>query len=234
MARIKLNSLLADLRGRFGSVVVSSNKNGFYVKTLKTPTNPRTVLQSNHRLNFARLTYGWNLVSAPNKALWLTYSQRADNERLDWFGDPYYPDSRAQYISLNLMRIAAGLAVTDTPPTTDRPADLPDMLAGIDASGGFDSYVDNDAAFDASIIYVHLAVSIATNPGRETPPTPFKFVGINPVSGTWPWVIQTELDTLYGYMAQTGTWFMAISPVSDDCRLGTTLYISAPMGEEYP
>jgi len=234
MARIKLNSLLADLRGRFGSVVVSSNRSGFYVRVLKTPTNPRSTLQSSNRLNFGRLVYGWNLLSPADRALWATFAARADNERLDWFGDGYFPTARDQYISVNTLRIAAGLAITDTAPTTDRPAALPAMSGGIDATGAFTSYIDNDAAFDASIEYVHAAVSIATNPGRATPRLPFKYVGLNATSGTWPWEIQTALDGLYGYMAQSGTWWLALTPVSDVCRLGTTVYISAPMGEEYP
>jgi hypothetical protein len=234
LAKIKLNSLLADLRGRFGSVVVSSNRSGGYIKSLVVPSNPRSALQNAQRLMFSRLVYGWNLLDAPTRALWLTYSQRADNERLDWFGDPYYPDSRQQYISLNLLRLSAGDSVTDTPPTSALPPALPDLLGIVCGTGAIDSYLDVDSAPDPDIVYVVLHVALASNPGRSTPPHLPRFVAVYPVASGFPWNVQSLLDALYGPITQTGFWWFDVYPVSADFRLGSVSRISALINSEYP
>ena len=235
MAKVKLNSLLADMRGRLGSVVFSSNAAGFHVRTLKTPSQPNTARQSAQRNLFSRLVGAWNLLSSTDRADWTTYAAQVDNVRADWFGDPYYPNARAQFVSINTARLQNADSITETPPAGALPSPLPSMGAGVDPSGAvFSSYIDALAAFDASILYVHAAVSLVSSPGRNTPISPLKFLGINPVSGTWPWEIDAALTTLFGPFPQTGSWWLALTPLSDEYRPGTTLFINAPIGEEYP
>ena len=235
MAKLKLNSLLADLRGRFGSVVISSNRAGFFIKTLRTPTNPRSFSQSLHRSLFSRLVSSWSTLTPAERDTWVTFAARADNERLDWFGDGYYPSARDQFISIGIMRALAGAVFEPEAPTSDRPAALPDMLAGIDPLESlFTSYIDHDAPFDGSIAYVHAAVSITANHGRITPPVPFRFLGIHAVTDTWPWDIQAAFTALYGPTTAAGYWFLDLTPVSADFRTGSTIRIRALLGEEYP
>lgn len=235
MAKIKLNSLLADMRGRLGSVVFSSNGAGFYASPLKTPVQPNSSLQSATRNSFSRLVKSWNLLSVSDRASWTAYAAQADTARTDWFGDSYFPNARAQFISINTARLLAAEDINATAPTGSLPAALPAMAAGVDPDGSaFTSYIDNSAAFDASILAVHAAVSITASPGRGTPITPYRVLGINPVSGTWPWEIDALLTALYGVLQDTGSWWLALTPLSDEYRPGTTLYINAPMGEEYP
>jgi hypothetical protein len=235
MAKIKLNSLLADMRGRFGSLVISSNSSGHFLRVLKTPTQPNTPAQSAHRNTFSVLVKAWNQISQSDRDDWATYAARPDNERFDWFGDGYFPSSRAQFISLNILRIASAQVIAETPPTTDKPAALPTMSAGVDAAAtAFTSYIDNDADFDASIHLVSAYVSISSNPGRNSPVFPYLYLGFNLVSGTWPWEIQDALGDLYGIIRAQGNWFMRLVPVSSDYRYGTALYLNAPLGQETP
>lgn len=235
MAKIKLNSLLADMRGRMGAVVFSSNGAGFYASPLKTPIQPNTDRQSATRNAFSRLVKSWNLLSIAERAAWTAYAAQVDNARTDWFGDVYYPNARAQFISINTTRLLAGEDITATAPIGALPATLPAMTAGIDPDGsGFTSYIDAAATFDASILAVHAAVSITSSPGRNTPITPYKVLGINPVSGSWPWTIDSLLTALYGVILETGTWWLALTPLSDEYRPGTTLFINAPINQEYP
>lgn len=235
MAKIKLNSLLADMRGRMGSVVFSSNAAGFYASPLKTPIQPNTARQSSTRNTFSRLVKSWNLLSSTDRATWTAYAAHVDNARTDWFGDTYYPNARAQFVSVNTARLLAGAAIIETAPIGALPAVLPAMGAGVDPDGsGFTSYINALAAFDASIFAVHAAISLTSSPGRNTPITPYRVLGINPVSGTWPWEIDGLLSALYGVILETGTWWLALTPLSDEYRPGTTLFINAPMGQEYP
>ena len=233
MAKLKLNSLLADMRGRFGSVVISSNATGNYVKVLVSPKQTVTYQQSIIRSRFSTLITAWNQLTALQRNDWKTYSLQADNERLDWFGDPYYPNARAQFISINLARSSNGETIAESPPAGNLPAALPTMNGGVDPSGvAFDSYIDHDGAFDGTIKYVYVGVSITPKPGRGTPIMPYKFLGIKDVSGAWPWLIQSTLDDLYGVVSSVGSWWLSITPLSDEYRPGTTSYINAAIGTE--
>lgn len=235
MAKIKLNSLLADLRGRLGSTVFSSNGSGFYAKPAAAPAQPNTSAQSLSRNRFSRLVSSWNLLTPAQRAGWTSYAAQVDNARTDWFGDTYYPNARAQFLIINTYRLLAGTTITDTAPTGALPAALPAMAAGVDPDGsGFTSYINHTAAFDASILAVHAAISITSSPGKNTPILPYKVLGINPAAGTWPWEIDGLLTTLYGYILDTGTWWLVLTPLSSEYRPGTPLYISALINSEYP
>lgn len=235
MAKLKLSSLLADMRGRLGSVVISSNGAGGYLKPFRAPTQPRTQRQTDQRARFSQLTWTWGQLSPENRALWTTYALRPDTVRYDWFGDAYYPNARAQFVSLNMARLLAGQDVTEAPPTSDLPAALPAMMAGIDPGGTvFSSYIDFDDSPDESILWLHAAVSLVSSDGRNTPILPFRFVGIHAVSDTWPWDIQSLIAALAGPMPNTGTWYLELTGLSEDFRPGPISHLSALMGQEYP
>lgn len=233
MAKIKLNSLLADVRGRLGSVVFSSNAAGFHCRVLKAPAASVSVLQNAQRTRFSQLISAWNLLTPAERALWTTYAAQVDNVRYDWFGDPYYPNARAQFISINTARLLNGDTITATAPTGSVPSPLPSMSGGVDPSGvSFTSYVDHMAAFDASITYVHVSVSITNSPGRGTPILPFRFVLIRPTASVWPVEIDTELKAIYGYVLNAGSWWLSLMPLSSEYRPGTVSFISAEIGQE--
>lgn len=233
MAKIKLNSLLADVRGRLGSVVFSSNAAGFHCRVLKAPSGSVSVLQNNQRTRFSRLVSSWNLLTPAERALWTTYAAQVDNVRYDWFGDPYYPNARAQFFSVNTARLLNGDTITATAPTGSVPAPLPAMGGGVDPSGvSFTSYVSNLAAFDASIMYVHIAISVTNSPGRSTPILPFRFVLIQPTASGWPVEIDAELSAIYGNIAQSGSWWFSLTPLSSEFRPGTVSLVSDEIGQE--
>lgn len=235
MAKVKLNSLLADLRGRLGSVVFSSNAAGYHCRVLKVPTRTPTAAQSAIRTRFSSLISAWNLLTPTERGLWTTYAAQVDNVRYDWFGDPYYPNARAQFLSINTARLQVGDSITATAPTGTLPAALPTMSAGIDPSGvAFTSYIDNDAAFDASIDMVHCAVSITNSPGRGTPILPYKYLATHETSDTWPFEIDDLLTALYGSLLVSGSWWLTLTPLSSEYRPGTATVLTAAIGEETP
>lgn len=233
MAKLKLSSLLADLRGRLGNAVISSNGAGGYVKSFKVPRNPRSAAQLSARDNFSRLTWAWSTISTTNRALWSSYAADPSNVRYDWFGDPYFPTARAQFISINTARLLAGADVIETPPTGGLPAILPAMQGGIDPSGLlFTSHLTALDVFDASIFAVHVLTGYTSSVARVTPPLPLRFLGIHETGATWPWEFQTEIIDLFGSIPAQGSWWMQVTPLSDEFRPGSTITISAPLGEE--
>lgn len=233
MAKIKLNSLLVDIRGRLGNNVFSSNGAGFYCKVMKIPVNPRSVSQSAVRSTFSFLVKGWSLLDQSDRDDWVTYAAQADNVRYDWFGDPYYPSGRSQFIIVNSARLQSGLAVTDTPPVSTLPLDLPTFSCGVDPQTvSFASYMDPDDVFDASIAYVHAALCCVSSVARQTPVLPLRFLGVQPVGYAWPWLFNSLVLDLYGSILTSGRGFLALTPYSSECRPGTVARYSAALGEE--
>lgn len=233
MAKVKLNSLLADVRGRIGSNVFSSNAAGFYVKIMKAPVNPRSIGQSAIRSRFSFLVKNWTLLSVAERDAWGVYAARPDNIRYDWFGDPYSPNARAQFVSINTARLQAGLAYTATAPSGSLPADLPSFSCGIDPQGAtFDSYLSPDAAFDGSIAYVLAHFCCVSSPARMTPVLPLRWLGTVEDGYSWPWEFNDLVTDAYGPIASYGRWFIALTPLSSECRPGTVLRYTAALGEE--
>lgn len=233
MAKIKLNSILADVRGRLGNSVFSSNGAGYYMKVMSPPINPRTPGQNSRRAAFSFLVKAWSYLDSTDRDTWSTYAAQSDNTRYDWFGDPYLPSARAQFIIVNSIRLQAGLSATDTAPTGALPADLPAFSAGIDPEGkSFTSYIDPGDVFDASIEYLHAAVCLVPSVARYTPALPLRFMAVVPVSQSWPWEIDDYITDLYGAIHTQGRWFLELTPVSDECRTGTVLRLTAAQGEE--
>jgi hypothetical protein len=233
MAKIKLNSLLADLRGRLGSCVFSSNATGFFVSQPKVGRQPRTPAQQTVRSGFSFLCSMWNSLSVEDKDLWRTYAERPDNERSDWFGDPYYPSNRSQFVSLNMSRLYAGEDPTETPPTSDLPAALPSMTGMFSSlNDPVASYIDNVDDFDASIEYVHVLISAWPRPGRLSPVLPAKFLGIIPVSYFGPVDISPITEELFPLGNLAGRWYMEMRSVSADFRMSAPITLSAAFDEE--
>lgn len=233
MAKIKLNSLLADLRGKLGTCVFSSNGSGYFVAQPKVGRQPRTPEQQNVRAIFAMLCGQWNALSIEDKELWTTYAERPDNERSDWFGDPYYPSNRSQYVSLNITRVWAGADTTDTPPTSDLPAPLPSMSAMFSASNDpVASWINNNDDFDASIEYVHVLLSAWPRPGRLSPVLPAKFLGCAPISIFGPVDISGVSSELFPLGGLTGRWYMEMRSVSADFRVSAPITLTAAFDEE--
>jgi len=233
MARVKLNSLLADLRGRLGSVVFSSNSAGFYCSIYKRPVNPRTEAQSDRRTAFSNLIKSWNLLTPAEQVLWTTYAARSDNERLDWFGDPYYPSSRAQFVTINSYRLQAGLSITTTAPTGNLPSPLPAFDGCVySAADGSTSYLNPQAAFDASISYVWMSLSLSYSPGRLTRSQPWRFISVYASASSWPYDLDSFLSSAYGIIPASGRYWFHLVPLSSELRPGTPAFYDALIDTE--
>lgn len=233
MARLKLSSLLADMRGRLGSSVISSNGAGAYVKSFKVPVNPRSEKQESARDMFARCSWAWTAITSANRLTWTAYAADPSNTRYDWFGDPYLPNARAQFFSINTARLLAGDDIAEDAPTGALPAVLPALQAGIDPSGLLlTSYLNPLDVFDASIYAVHATTGYVSSTGRTSPPLPLRFLGIHLTGDTWPWEFQSEITDLWGPIPVQGTWWMQVTPLSDEFRPGSTVILTAPMGQE--
>src|SRR5689334_14742391 len=100
MGKIKLGSIVVDIRGKVGGHVYSKNRGGSYMKNKVTPSNPQTSSQTSIRAVFTSLSQGWRD---------LTNDERLQREsavqgfaRTDVFGDVKNPTGNTLYIRLNM------------------------------------------------------------------------------------------------------------------------------------
>lgn len=221
MARVKTSSLLAEIRGNLGGVVFSSNGNGFYCRQQRIPVQPRTQAQTVRRSRFADCAHSFSSLSPVTVADWVTFAADPSNTRYNYFGDAYLPNAFNQFASINLMRMSAGLAVTYTAPTDALPASLPAMSVFLDFQpAGSNSYLSRLAAFDPSIAYVHVLIRLWASFGRSQPPRPLYFLALYP-AGSFPSVdIQADLVNRFGSLPSDGNWFLVLSSVSSEFRIG--------------
>lgn len=122
---IKFGSIVVNGRGKLGGHVYSKNRGGSYVRTLQTPSNPRTTFQQTGRGVFTQLTQGWSQLTDSERNSWNAATENFT--RTDVFGDTRQLSGKGLYISLNKERILIGDSIISTAPT---PQDIfvPDFL----------------------------------------------------------------------------------------------------------
>jgi hypothetical protein len=232
MAKIKTASLLAEIRGKLGGTVFSSNGAGFYCKSLVTPIQPRTPAQTTHRAVFSDAVRQYSSMSPAQIAAWIAYAADPTNTRYDYFGDPYLPSAINQYAAVNMLRNAAGLARTNIAPTGAPPSALPTMSVFVDfvPSPG-NSTITNTAVFPATVAYVHVLGQLWSSQGKLQPRLPLKFLAIIPKTSFPNYDIQNILVSLWGTLPPDGRWYIALAPVSSTFRVGTTKTYTGRSGD---
>lgn len=102
MARTTGPAMSLSASGSLGGALVFSNWKGRpYVRTLVTPSNPRSALQVGIRAMMQFLSQHWDSLTAPNKATW---SDPAENKNVSTFN---------AFIGYNMARWRDGFGPTD-------------------------------------------------------------------------------------------------------------------------
>jgi len=115
MARVLYTGGIAGYRGKLAGSVYSRNKGGEYVKTKVTPLNPKTTYQSQQRANVSDLAkyYGTTLTDDQRTA-WTNFGKSTNAKSV--YGNGLILSGIAVFQKLNLIVLAAGGTLIDTPP----------------------------------------------------------------------------------------------------------------------
>jgi len=114
MAKILFGMMMTDARGKLGGQVFSKNRAGSYVRTKKTPSNPRTLDQQANRSLLGSTSRGWSHLTPEQRILW---NEAVINwQRKNVFGATHIPSGKALYVQLNKVLLANGDAMIDVPP----------------------------------------------------------------------------------------------------------------------
>lgn len=109
-----MKQLIPPSSGSIAGQTYSRNRYGQYVRTRATPVNPNTSAQSLVRSRFTTVSQAWRNTTANQRQAWQAY---ADNHPLvDSLGQAKVLAGSAQYVSTNMLRLAAGLSSSASVP----------------------------------------------------------------------------------------------------------------------
>lgn len=132
MAKIKLGSNLADIRGKVNGHVFSKNRNGNYVKTKTTPINRHSTAQGAVRAFFSTLTKGWKSLTDAQRA---SFNTAVENFRKqNSLAESIVLTGHQLYIALNRNLQTIGASVITSAPAVTTIAPVTSFVVDADVS----------------------------------------------------------------------------------------------------
>ena len=76
MAIIELNGFITGMSGKWGNVVISTDKNGIHARRYSKPSNPNTEKQREVRMQFSQLSKEWGKLTERQMYAWYEIARR--------------------------------------------------------------------------------------------------------------------------------------------------------------
>ena len=122
MAKIKWGMFVVDGHGKVGGHVLAKNRNGSYVRTKVTPSNPQTTAQIAQRVVLSAFSQSWRNLPESSRLAW---NGAVDQfSRTDIFGDIRNPTGKNLYTKLNINLSDIGFSAITLPPLPTSPDPL--------------------------------------------------------------------------------------------------------------
>lgn len=112
--RAKFGAIVVDGRGKIGGHVMSKNRGGSYMRTKKSPANPRSIAQLGVRSRMASNSQAWKGLGAAVITSWNTAAKLWSRHNI--FGDKHNPSGFNLYMWLNNNLGNIGSTLLTNPP----------------------------------------------------------------------------------------------------------------------
>ena len=112
--KAKFGAIIVDGRGKVGGHVLSKNKGGSYMRTKKSPANPKSAAQQTVRARLTSNAQGWRGLTAAQIANWNTAAKLWFKHNI--FGDKRNPNGFNLYVWLNNNLLNIGATLLTVPP----------------------------------------------------------------------------------------------------------------------
>lgn len=158
MASVVYSSDIEDMRGAIGERVYSRARSGATVRGRVTPSNPRTVSQSQARLNFGRAAAAYKNLLPAQAALWRAYAQTLTVQNRKT-GQPYTPSGNTVFAGLaaKFLQINPTGTIPVTPPASGFAGDAVTLTAaGATGHVTFTANAPNSAGVKTELLLQHL------------------------------------------------------------------------------
>jgi hypothetical protein len=121
MAKVKLATPIADIRGTLQGWTFSRNKSGNTATPYRRGPRLRTTLQTAHRQHIAISAAAWRDLTPTQRADWDTYAADPAQQLTNSMGDAYYASGFNWYVSLSTNLIRTGRSPIADAPTDPTP-----------------------------------------------------------------------------------------------------------------
>lgn len=214
MAKFLPTAIVADIRGKIAGTVFSRNRGGSVMRTKVTPINRRTERQQNARSIFGSNASGWRELSEGQRAGWNEATR--DYPRTDVFGNTRFLSGQQLFVSLNNVRVNAGMApLADAPlPGTVATTGTIEINLVRNASGLTTALVVPEEGSDNSVGYMLFATP-PMSAGVSNPEGRFKFLkSINEAISSFSFL--PEYVESFGQPAPNSKVFVELVPFNID------------------
>ena len=207
MTKIKFGAVVTDGRGKLGGHVLSKNKSGSYMRTKKSPANPKSTYQQSVRAKFTTNATAFRSLTAPQITSWNTAAKLWFKKNI--FGDKHNPSGFNLYMWLNNNLATIGSTLLTSPPLAS-------------ATGAFVTYSVTMAngtpacsiAFTPAIPVTSKVIIRATpgiSPGKSYVKNQLRVIGVLTNADTTPKNALTLYTGKYGSVPAAGqvVWFTA-------------------------
>jgi hypothetical protein len=181
------SSIYTQASGSVGGLTYAHNQGGMYARARSIPVNTNTAQQQVLRNAMGTLASAWNTtLTGAQRTGWETFA--ANVPVVDSLGDSRTISGKAWYIKANSIRIQAGVARVDAPPTLFEMAVLSLPVFTITAAGTTASmaFTNTDGWAGEVGGYLLVYASRAQNATRNFWNGPYRFAGKVSGAGTPP------------------------------------------------
>lgn len=227
MAKYKIGTVVAGIRGTVGGITFSQNKSGIYMKRWRRGSNPRSSKQTSHRGILSDLASAWRDVTESDKADWAAYAIDPAQAQTDPWGVTYYLSGFHWYVKVNTGLIYVGRATTSTPPTAAAPvAPVISTFAAYATGGAASEITWPNGTFGAGEDCV-LFVAIASLYGAESAPANQRLILSKQSPGATGETFQSELEAAFGSISVNQKVWAFLYKQSSEGRRGPVMSAAA-------
>lgn len=173
------SAIVTQASGSVGGTTFARNRGGMYMRARAVPTNPNSPQQQAVRGALSQNVSTWgDVLTDAQRDGWDTYA--LNTPKIDSLGEPVNMGGLGAYNRCNVLRVVAGLARVDTPPTFFNFGAFTDPVVGVvDASASTLSLAfantDDWANEDGSSMCVF--ISRGQNASRNYFKGPYRYAG---------------------------------------------------------
>ena len=221
MGTVDPSSAGADIRGRVGGTVSSSNAQAHYVKAFVPPTQSRTPARQEQRRIFKLLSQAYAALDWVPRAAWMSCAADPAYARFDWWGNPYQLTGGQLFISVASDLLRVGLPVPTSPPDGASPPSPPTLTAELHHSrSALPSSISWDHPWAPGLDYTLIDVCYSRSPNPIVPPAPLSpFLHLTSASPHTTDITALMLSR-WGLLPLNYTLFAQARPLTTDGRTG--------------
>jgi hypothetical protein len=196
--KFKPGPLVGQMSGSLGAFSASHNRYGPYMRSRVIPVNPDTEAQQLRRGYLTTASVLWKSLTEAERATWKSFASL--NPITDALGASQTLSPNAACVQINARRLLCSLAALRVAPTVSAPSPLTVLTFTAEIGAGDCQYEFTPSPLSAGL-YTFVRAALRTSTGISYIKNLFKFIGFGAAPATSPILCKTQLEDVYGTLA---------------------------------